>query len=205
MQRRSGSDITSSARLSGTAGAGAFMTLYAVIAELSDVPLRGRMLPHAHIHGRRGEHALVGREEDGGGEIVAETMRHLGKKVGGRWRDHDQVDLTRKTDMPDLRLVLEVEQVGEHLLLGKHGEGQRRDKLGAAFREDGAHTRAALLQAANKIEALIGGDAAAYDEQDALSLHFVVLTLLMLRSGRRPRLEARASPFETGAFRASSG
>ena len=79
--------------------------------------------------------------------------------------------------MPDLGLVLEVEQIGEGLLLGEHGKRERRDELGAAFGDDGAHGRAPLLQAAHELEALIGGDAAADDQEDALAVH--VLTVVM--------------------------
>ena len=129
------------------------------------------MLPHAHIHGGRDEHRLVGGEQHGGGEIVGEAMRHLGEEVGGRRRDDDQVGLARQADMADLGLVLEVEQIGEGLLLGEHGERERGDELGAAFGQDRAHGGAPLLQAAHELEALIGGDAAADDQQDALALH----------------------------------
>ena len=57
------------------------------------------------------------------------------------------------------------------LLLGERREGERRDELRAALGQNGAHGGAPLLQAAHEIEALIGGDAAADDEQNALALH----------------------------------
>ena len=80
--------------------------------------------------------------------------------------------------MPDLGLVLEVEQIGEGLLLGEHGERERRDELGAAFGQDRAHGRAPLLQAAHELEALIGGDAAADDQEDALAVACLSLVVM---------------------------
>ena len=44
---------------------------------------------------------------------------------------------------------------------------ERRDELLRGARHYRAHLRAALLQAANQVEALVGSDAAADDEQDA--------------------------------------
>ena len=46
-----------------------------------------------------------------------------------------------------------------------------------------AHARAPLLQAAHEIEALIGGDAAADDEQDALALHFAYSAVMPAKAG----------------------
>ncbi len=168
--------------------------LDAVGFERGEIALRGGVLPHAHIHRRRGEHLLVGGEQHGGGEIVGQTMRHLGEKVGGRRRDHDQIGLARQTDMPDLGLVLEVEEIGEDLRLGEHRERERRDEFGAAACQDRAHARAPLLQAAHQFEALIGGDAAADDQEDALALHVVSLILAACSSFRRkPESSARSA------------
>ena len=119
---------------------------------------------------------LVGGEQNGGGKVGGDAVRHLGEKVGGRRRDHDQVSLARQADMPDLGLVLEVEQIGENLFLGQaptseSGVTNSAPPLG----QDRAHGGAALLQAAHQLEALIGGDAAADDQQDALALHLITL------------------------------
>ena len=48
---------------------------------------------------------------------------------------------------------------------------ERRDEFGAAACQDRAHGDAPLLQAAHQLQALVGGDAAADDQQDALALH----------------------------------
>ncbi len=157
----------------------------AVLAQRRNIPPRRRMLPHADIHRGRNEHLLVGREQHGGGEIAGQALRHLGEEVGGRRRHHDQVGLARKTDMPDLGFVLQIEQIGEGFFLGEHGERKRRDEFGAGACQDGAHGSAPLLQAAHELEALIGGDAAADDQQDALALHGL-LTPSHSREGGNP-------------------
>ncbi len=87
--------------------------------------------------------------------------------------------------MADLRLVLEIEQVCEGLLLGQHGEGERRDELGAAFGQNDAHGCAPLFQAADELQRLVGGDAAADDQKDALALHvFVSLRVIPTKPAR---------------------
>src|SRR4029078_2519163 len=73
--------------------------------------------------------------------------------------------------MTDLGLVLEVEEIGEGFFFREHRERQRRDEFGAAACQNRVHARPPLFQAAREIEALIGGDAATDDEQDALVLH----------------------------------
>src|SRR5262245_3555158 len=99
--------------------------------------------------------------------------------------------------MADLGLVLEVEQLGEGLLPGEHGERKRRDERGAAFGQDRAHRGAPLLQAAHEIEALIGGNTAADDQENALTLHVLSLTPATHSSFRR-KPESRGSSIVTG-------
>ena len=100
----------------------------------------------------------------------ARPMRHLGEKIGGRRRHDDEIGLARETDMADLGLILEVEELGEGPLLGEHRERKRRDERGAAARQDGAHRAPRSFKPAHEIEALIGGDAAADDQEDALAV-----------------------------------
>ena len=71
----------------------------------------------------------------------------------------------------------------KQLLLGERRERERRDELGPAARQDRAHGRAPLLQAAHEVEALIGGDAAADDEQDALAVHSFYSAVMPAQAG----------------------
>ena len=99
------------------------------------------------------------------------AARHLGEEVGRRRRDDDQVGLARQADMADLVLVVEIEQIGEHPVVAERGDRQRRHELLRRARHHRAHRHAVLAQAAHEVEALVGGNAAADDEQDAVLSH----------------------------------
>ncbi len=101
------------------------------------------------------------------GEVVGVAARHLGQQVGGGRRHHDQVGLAREADVADLALVVEVEQLGEDALVGQRAHRQRRDELLRRPGHDRAHADARLAQAADQLQALVGGDAAADDQHDA--------------------------------------
>ena len=141
--------------------------LDAVGLELRDVPLRRRMRPHLRVHRRRDEHRPVGREQHRRGEIVGKPVRHLGQKVGGRRRDDDEVGLAREADVADLVLVVEVEEILEDALAGDGGDRERRHEMMRRAAHRGAHRGARLLQAADQLQHLVGGDAAADDDQNA--------------------------------------
>ena len=92
---------------------------------------------------------------------------HLGDEVCGGRRHHDQVGLARQADVADLALVVEIEQLGEDALVGERADRKRSDELLRGPGHHGAHGDAALAQATDQIEALVGGDAAADDQNDA--------------------------------------
>ena len=68
-----------------------FDDLYAIVCQLLDVSAGGGMLPHTDVHRRRDNHWLVGREEQGGREVVGNARRHLGEKIGGRRADENEI------------------------------------------------------------------------------------------------------------------
>ena len=108
--------------------------------------------------------------------------------------------------MADLGLVVAVEQIGMRALAGERGGGERRDELLRALGQDAAHAGAALAQAADQVERLVGGDAAADDEKDALAReHRVILTAcarLARRQRQRPMIHKAAGlPAGRGALR----
>jgi len=85
--------------------------------------------------------------------------------LGGR--DDDDVRAPGQRDVAHLHLVGEGEQVGVRLLPGQRGGGQRRHERLRALREHGVHRVPALLQQADELQRLVGGDAAGNDEHDA--------------------------------------
>ena len=95
--------------------------------------------------------------------------RHLRHEIGGGRRDDDEIRVAGETDMPDIGLVLAVEEIGMRALAGESGGRERRDELLRAGGQDAAHRGAALAQAADEVERLVGRDAAADDEEDAFA------------------------------------
>ena len=167
---------------------------HAVGAQPRDVAPGRLVLPHPHVHRRRGEHRLVGGEQQGGGEIVGDPRRHLRQQVGGRRADHDQVGLAAELDMAHLDLVLEVPQAGMDRLLGQRRQRHRRDELRAALGQHAAHAAARLADQPDQLARLVGGDAAADDEEDALAPHGA-----RLRSQPPPRQRRAAASRATAS------
>ena len=96
---------------------------------------------------------------------------HFGEEVGRGRRDDDQIGFARQADVANLVLVVQIEEFGEHALVGQGRHRQGRHELGRRTRHHRAHGGAFVAQASDEVEALIGGNAAADDEQDALLLH----------------------------------
>ena len=96
------------------------------------------------------------------------TASHLGEQIGCCGRHHDQIGLAREADMADLALVVEVEQLGEHAVACQRADGERRNEFLRGLGHHGTHGDTALAQAADQIQALVGGNATADDEDDAL-------------------------------------
>ena len=143
----------------------------AIRAKPRDVaPGRG-VKPHPHVHRRRGEHRLVGGEEQRGGELVGEAGGHLRHQIGRRRRDHHQVRLAAELDMAHLGLVLEIPQRGIDLFLGERGERHRSHEMLAAAGQHAAHPHPRLADQPDELARLVGRDPAADDEKDALAGH----------------------------------
>ena len=69
--------------------------------------------------------------------------------------------------MADVELALLIEQIRERALAGERASGERRDEFLRGLGENAAHGEGVLLQSADEIERLIGGDPAADDQQNA--------------------------------------
>ena len=97
------------------------------------------------------------------------TARHLGEQVGSGRRHHDQIGLARQADVADLALVVEIEQLGEDAIVAERADRERRDELLRRPGHHHAHGDAALAQPPDQVEALVGGDAAADDQQHPMA------------------------------------
>ena len=92
----------------------------------------------------------------------------LGDQVGGRRRHHDQIGLARQPDVTDVELAACVEQIGKHALAENGAGRERGDEMLRRLSENAAHGEPALFQPPDQIERLVGGNAAADDQQHAL-------------------------------------
>ena len=138
----------------------------AVALQRLDVPLCGGMRPHGRVHRRRQQHRNARGKQHGTGKVVRLAARHLRHQVCGRRRHHDQPRLARQADMADVLLVRSVEEFAEDATAGERADRKRRHELLRSFGHHGTHAIAPLLQAADQVERLVGGNAAADDEQD---------------------------------------
>ena len=75
------------------------------------------MFPHANIHRRRSHHVLVGGQQHGGGQVVADALRHFRQNICGRRRDEHQIGIARKLDMSHLGFVGQGKQISIDLVL----------------------------------------------------------------------------------------
>ena len=128
-------------------------------------------LPHPQIHRRRHQHALVGRQQGGRGQVVRQPVRHFGHQIGGGRRHHHQVGAARQLDMAHLRFVGQAEKIAIDFLPGQRRDRERGDKLRARFGEDGARRDATLSKTAHQLEGFVRRDAAADDQKDAFAAH----------------------------------
>ncbi len=154
---------------------------HAAAAQDVQIVARRGMVPHAHVHRRRDQDRLVGRQQRGGGEIVGDALGHARQDIGGGGRDDDEVGLARQADMPHLALVGQRKQIAIDLVARQRGERQRRDELGARGGQDAAHGRAPLAQTPDQIEAFVSRDAARHDEQNAFTRNHGGNTQVKLR------------------------
>ena len=152
----------------------------AVGDKLREIAPRRRMAPHARIHGGRDQHRLVGREQHRRGEVVRMAARHLGHQVGGRGRHHDDIGVAGEPDMADVELGARIEQVDIGVLARDGARRQRRDEFLRGLRHHDAHRGAALPEAPDQVERLVGRDPAADDEQDALAVNVILLVRVHL-------------------------
>src|SRR4051812_40388091 len=72
--------------------------------------------------------------------------------------------------MPDIVLVLAVEELGEDLVAGDRTDGERRYEGFRPGSQDCPHTGAAFAQSPDQVERLVERDPAGDDEEDALGV-----------------------------------
>jgi hypothetical protein len=99
---------------------------------------------------------------------VAKAIRHPGEEIGGRRGDDQEIRFARQADMADLVFGGQIEEIGIDAVLGQRADRKRRHELLGGLGHDRADLGAALAQAPDQIERLVGGDAAADNQKDPL-------------------------------------
>ena len=122
----------------------------------------------ARVHCRRNENGLVGRKQNGGREVVGMTAGHACDEVGCCRCDDDEIGYRAPAGCGRSRVRHQVEEIGEYPFVRQCADGKRRHELMRGLRHHDAHVMAALLKAPDQVQALVGGDAAADDQKDAL-------------------------------------
>ena len=134
------------------------------------VRLGDRVLPHVDVHGRRQQHRRARRQHHRRQQIVGHAGREARDRVGGRRRDDDQVGLVGQADVPDLRLLGQVEELAPHRVARQRLHRERRDELRRGLGEDHPHVGARLDQQAAELGRLVGGDAAGHPQDDPAAI-----------------------------------
>ena len=142
---------------------------HAICPQLRQIALGGRVIPHPHIHRRRHEHPRIGGQQQGRGQIISPPLRHLGHQIGGCGCHDDQIGNAAQLDMAHLGLGGQIEQIGMHLFARQRRDRQRRDEFLPCAGQHRRHRRATFAQAADQIQRLVGGNAAADDQKNALA------------------------------------
>ena len=130
--------------------------LHPTLAEPRGVLLRRRVLPHADVHRRRGEHRAAEGEHRLREHAVGEAVRELGERVRGQRRNHQQVSLD------EVRV-----EIARHLAPRERLERLRRDERLGLGRQERRDVVPVPDQETAELARLVGGDATGHTEDHA--------------------------------------
>ena len=144
---------------------------HAALAEDFEVGLRGRMLPHVHVHGGGDQDRRRRGQVEGGEEVVGNAVGELGQDVGRGGGDDQRVGPLRLADVLDAVLfgggfvgavpgARVVPQAGDDLVAGERGEGERLDESRGRPGHDHMDLKSLALQGAHQFRRFIRGNSA---------------------------------------------
>ena len=139
----------------------------AIFPELRHIPLRRCIEPHRRVHRWRHQNRLVSCKQHGRRKVVGVPACHSRHEIRRCRCDHDQVAVTRQSDMSDLALLIEIEEIGQHPFIRQRPDGQRRHELVRSLRHDCTDAMPTLFEPADQFQTLIGRDTASDDQEDA--------------------------------------
>ena len=150
---------------------------HAVGAQLGDIALIGRVVPHLFVHGRRHRQRAGARGGQGGDQVVTVAMRQARQHIGGGGRNQKAIGPAGQLDMRHIVVRACIPQIHIHRPARQRLEGHRGDKAGGGFAHRHVHGVARLDQQADEFGGFIGGHAARDAKQDVLSGHGLVLSI----------------------------
>ena len=130
--------------------------LHASLDEPTHVLLCRRVLPHADVHRRRGEHRASEGQRGLREDVVGETVRQLRQRVGGERRDDEKVGVDEMGI-----------EIAWSLAPRERLEGVRRDELLCVGCEDRSHLVSRFHEQPNQLAGLVGRDTARDADEDA--------------------------------------
>ena len=134
-------------------------------AELRDVSLRRRVVPHARVHGGRREHRASRAERERRHEVVGAAMREAREHVG---RGRDDGDEVRPLGEAHVHLARErrVPHVRRDGLAADPRERDRPDEARRGRRHHGQHLGPRLHEETRQLDGLVRRDAPRHAERD---------------------------------------
>lgn len=157
----------------------------AALAESLEVGLRGWVLQHDDVHGGRDDDGRGGGEVHRREEVVSDAVGEFGEDVGRGGRDDeggrglglpyvlDAAVLGAGHLAGALRSGVFAPERGDDLVAGDGGEGEGADELLGGARHDDVGVEAGVLELADDLDGLVGGDASGDGDGDFES--FVLL------------------------------
>jgi len=142
----------------------------AALFEQLAVGLGRRVGPHRLIHRRRQGDRGVGRQHQGGQQVVGDALGEARHEVGSRWCDQHQVSPARQFDMAHRRFGCGIEQIQMYRVAGERLQGQRRDELAAALSHHHSYFGTVVAQTTHQLGTFVSGDAAADAQDDAFTI-----------------------------------
>ena len=134
--------------------------------ERGEVGLRGGRVVHPAVHGRgKDERRAVGEGGDGQ-QIIGETVRQFGERVGGAGRNDEGVGLMRQPDVEHVRFAAPQIGLGVGAAASDRLKGERRDKFFPRFGKDHVHQRSRLRQLGRQVGGFVDRDGTRHTEKD---------------------------------------
>jgi hypothetical protein len=147
----------------------------AICAQLRQVALRGRMLPHLTVHGRRDQQWTTRqrtRQTQQAEQIIGTAMQQFGQKIGACRCNQNRIGLARQIDMRHVVGRAVIPLVAVHSLSGQRLQGHGRDELLGRSRHHHLHLGPQLDQQPQQFRRLVAGNPAAQAQQYLAPLQY---------------------------------